>query len=219
MAETRKKTPIKRAGYEPVEAPAAHLGRGSSGARATVARRGNPNPNYHRAWYRAHCERDAGLEQADECALALRRPGKSRQNGICEAFNSTMGDGLLKPGLICRLQHVRPVVARLIPDRNAEPPRAALGYRPPAACAAELTAMANRLRQPERLRAHPSLRRRRRTRKILDDGRSWLSVGGSSISCRTQRARHMNEPDADASTPSIPLSETEAVSKHDLEPD
>jgi len=82
-------------------------------------------------------------------------PGKPMQNGICEAFNSKMRDELLNETLFFGLDHARSVVARWVADYNSARPHSALGYQTPVAYAAQLTAMGDRLRQPEPLRRSP----------------------------------------------------------------
>jgi len=82
-------------------------------------------------------------------------PGKPMQNGICEAFNSKMRDELLNETLFFGLGHARSVVARWVADYNSDRPHSALDYQTPAAYAAQLTAMGDRLRHPEPLRRSP----------------------------------------------------------------
>lgn len=82
-------------------------------------------------------------------------PGKPMQNGICEAFNSKMRDELLNETLFFGLDHARSAVARWVNDYNSTRPHSALGYQTPAAYAVQLTAMGDRLRQPEPLRRSP----------------------------------------------------------------
>ena len=82
-------------------------------------------------------------------------PGKPMQNGICEAFNSKMRDELLNETLFFGLDHARSVVAAWVADYNAARPHSALGYQTPAAYAAQLTAMGDRLHETEALRRSP----------------------------------------------------------------
>jgi putative transposase len=82
-------------------------------------------------------------------------PGKPMQNGICEAFNSKMRDELLNETLFFGLDHARSTIAAWVADYNATRPHSALGYETPAAFAAKLAAMGNRLRAPEPLRRSP----------------------------------------------------------------
>lgn len=79
-------------------------------------------------------------------------PGKPMQKGICEAFNSKMRDELLNETLFFGLDHARSVVAAWVADYNAERPHSALGYQTPAAYAAKLTAMGDRLHGAEAFR-------------------------------------------------------------------
>ena len=82
-------------------------------------------------------------------------PGKPMQNGICEAFNSKMRDELLNETLFHGLDHARAVVADWVADYNAERPHSALGYQTPAAFAAQLTTMGDRLHGTEAFRRSP----------------------------------------------------------------
>ena len=82
-------------------------------------------------------------------------PGKPMQNGICEAFNSKMRDELLNETLFHGLDHARAVVADWVADYNADRPHSALGYQTPAAFAAQLTAMGDRLHETETFRRSP----------------------------------------------------------------
>ncbi|MCE0507339.1 IS3 family transposase [Roseivivax sp. GX 12232] len=82
-------------------------------------------------------------------------PGKPMQNGICEAFNGRMRDELLNETLFVSLHHARDATARWVIDYNSCRPHSALGYMPPKAYAANLTAMDDPLRAPETLRGSP----------------------------------------------------------------
>ena len=82
-------------------------------------------------------------------------PGKPMQNGICEAFNGRMRDELLNETLFFGLGHARSAVARWVADYNHTRPHSALGYLAPATYAAQLTAMGDRLRNPDPLRRSP----------------------------------------------------------------
>lgn len=82
-------------------------------------------------------------------------PGKPMQNGICEAFNARMRDELLNETLFFSLGHARAAAARWVADYNHSRPHSALGYETPAAYAAQLTAMGDRLRDTEALRRSP----------------------------------------------------------------
>jgi putative transposase len=77
------------------------------------------------------------------------------QNGICEAFNGRMRDELLAETLFSGLGHARVATARRVADYNQNRPHSALGYATPAAYAAHLTAMGDRLRETEALRRSP----------------------------------------------------------------
>ena len=82
-------------------------------------------------------------------------PGKPMQNGICAAFNSKMRDDLLNETLFFSLDHARSVVAAWLADYNANRPHSALGYQTPAAHAAQLAAMRDRLHEAEGFRRSP----------------------------------------------------------------
>lgn len=82
-------------------------------------------------------------------------PGKPMQNGICEAFNSKMRDELLNETLFFGLDHARSAVARWVADYNATRPHSAIGYLTPAAYAAKLIAVGDRLLETETLRRSP----------------------------------------------------------------
>jgi len=82
-------------------------------------------------------------------------PGKPMQNGICEAFNSKMRDELLNETLFFGIDHAREVVGRWVADYNAARPHSALGSLTPAAFAAQLTAMGDRLHETDAFRRSP----------------------------------------------------------------
>jgi putative transposase len=77
------------------------------------------------------------------------------QNGICEAFGSKMRDELLNETPFFGLDHAREVVARWVADCNATRPHSALGHQTPAAYAAQLAAIRDRLHEPETFRRSP----------------------------------------------------------------
>lgn len=66
-----------------------------------------------------------------------------------------MRDELLNETLFHGLDHARAVVADWVADYNADRPHSALGYQPPAAFAAQLTAMGDRLHATETFRRSP----------------------------------------------------------------
>jgi len=100
---------------------------------------------------------NAMLEWTQKAAVAghFIAPGKPMQNGICEAFNGRMRDELLNETLFFGLGHARVATARWVADYNQHRPHSALGYATPAAYAAQLTAMGDRLRETEALRRSP----------------------------------------------------------------
>lgn len=79
-------------------------------------------------------------------------PGKPMQNAYCESFNGRMRDELLNESLFLGLDHAREKIAAWADDYNRTRPHSALGYQTPAAYAANLTAMVDRLRNPDQLR-------------------------------------------------------------------
>lgn len=122
---------------------------------ALVARRGSPGliVSDHGTEFTSN----AMLAWSEETGVPWHfiAPGKPMQNGICEAFNSKMRDELLNETLFFGLDHARSAVARWVADYNSARPHSALGYQTPVAYAAQLTAMGDRLRQPEPLRRSP----------------------------------------------------------------
>ena len=108
---------------------------------------------------------DHGTEFTSNAMLAWREasgvvwhfiaPGKPMQNGICEAFNARMRDELLNETLFFDLGHARAALARWVADYNQHRPHSSLGYATPAAYAAQLTAMGDRLLETEALRRSP----------------------------------------------------------------
>jgi len=67
-------------------------------------------------------------------------PGKPMQNGYVESFNGRMRDELLNESLFFGLDHARRAIAAWAADYNTERPHSSLGYKTPAAYAANLTA-------------------------------------------------------------------------------
>jgi putative transposase len=82
-------------------------------------------------------------------------PGKTMQNGNCEAFNRRMRDELLNETLFFGIDHAREAVAHWTHIYNTERPHSALGYKAPAVFAAQLTAIGDPLRASEPLRRAP----------------------------------------------------------------
>lgn len=82
-------------------------------------------------------------------------PGKPMQNGICESFQGRLRDELLNETLFFGIDHARSVLARWVADFNGDRPHSALGYRTPAAYAAQLTATGDRRSNPDQLRRSP----------------------------------------------------------------
>jgi len=82
-------------------------------------------------------------------------PGKPMQNGFIESFNGRMRDELLNESLFFDLDDARAKIAAWVADFNLQRPHSSLGYLTPAAYAANLTAMGDRLRNPGQLRRSP----------------------------------------------------------------
>ena len=122
---------------------------------AVIARRGKPGliVSDHGTEFTSN----AMLAWTEEAGVSWHfiAPGKPMQNGICEAFNSKMRDELLNETLFHGLDHARAVVADWVADYNAERPHSALSYQTPAAFAAQLTAMGDRLHETETFRRSP----------------------------------------------------------------
>ena len=122
---------------------------------AVIARRGKPGliVSDHGTEFTSN----AMLAWTEEAGVLWHfiAPGKPMQNGICEAFNSKMRDELLNETLFHGLDHARAVVADWVADYNAERPHSALSYQTPAAFAAQLTAMGDRLHETETFRRSP----------------------------------------------------------------
>ena len=100
---------------------------------------------------------NAMLEWTQKTGIAWHfiAPGKPQQNGICEAFNGRMRDELLNETLFFSLGHARAAVARWVTDYNHHRPHSAIGYATPAAFAAQLAAMGDRLHETEAFRRSP----------------------------------------------------------------
>jgi transposase InsO family protein len=65
-------------------------------------------------------------------------PGRPMQNDYVESFNGRMRDELLNETLFMSMAHARVEIAAWVEDYNRERPHSSLGYRAPAAFAAEL---------------------------------------------------------------------------------
>jgi putative transposase len=79
-------------------------------------------------------------------------PGKPMQNGFVESFNGRMRDELLNERLFFSLDDARRQISAWIADYNHQRPHSSLGYLTPAAFAANLSATADQLRNPDQLR-------------------------------------------------------------------
>jgi hypothetical protein len=109
-------------------------------------------------------------------------PGKPMQNGFCESFNGRMRDEFLNESLFFGLDHARTKIAEWIDDYNQRRPHSALGYRTPAAYAANLPATCDRLRNPDHMWTAP-LGKRFVTRRLFGDcgHMSGLSMQSRSL--------------------------------------
>src|SRR3954469_21027181 len=98
--------------------------------------------------------------QSNQILWHFIAPGKPMQNGFCESLNGRMRDELLNESLFFGLDHARSRISAWADDYNHQRPHSSLGYLPPAAYAANLTATCDRLRNPDQLRrshiAHPA---------------------------------------------------------------
>jgi len=128
-----------------------------------------------------------GWAQDNRIVWHFIAPGKPMQNGFCESFNGRMRDELLNESLFLGLDHARETIARWVADYNQRRPHSALGYIPPAAHAANLTAMRGRPGNPRPARppAHCSTRARRRKNRRGSNRRRMKVQRQVS---RTQRA-------------------------------
>jgi putative transposase len=79
-------------------------------------------------------------------------PGKPMQNGFVESFNGRMRDELLNERLFFSLDDARRQISAWIADYNHQRPHSSLGYLTPLAFAANLSATADQLRNPDQLR-------------------------------------------------------------------
>ena len=122
---------------------------------ALVTRRGRPDLIV--SDHGTELTSNAMLAWTQETGIAWHfiAPGKPQQNGICEAFNGRMRDELLNETLFFGLGHARAATARWVADDNHHRPHSAIGYATPAAYAAKLAAMGDRLRVTEALHRSP----------------------------------------------------------------
>lgn len=81
-----------------------------------------------------------GWAQENRVTWYFIAPGKPMQNGFCESFNGRMRDELLNERPFFGLDHARTKIAAWVDDYNLRLLHSALGYIPPAAYAASLTA-------------------------------------------------------------------------------
>ena len=101
-----------------------------------------------------------GWAQDNRIVWHFIAPGKPMQNGFCQSFNGRMRDEFLNESLFLGLDHPRETIARWVADYNQRRPHSALGYIPPAAYAANLTAMRERPGNPTSPAARTVLHRR-----------------------------------------------------------
>src|SRR4051794_31909851 len=91
-----------------------------------------------------------GPSSTSSTGTSLRRASRCR-TGSAKA-STVMRDELLNETLFLSLDHARSRIAEWADDYNRQRPHSALGYLPPAAYAASLTATCDRLRNPDQLR-------------------------------------------------------------------
>ena len=90
-----------------------------------------------------------GLARRNEIDITSRTA-----EGVVAPFEK-MRDELLNETLFFGLEHARSVVAEWVADDNAGRPPSALRYQTPAAFAAQLTAMGDRLHETDAFRRSP----------------------------------------------------------------
>ena len=115
---------------------------------ALIERRGKPGliVSDHGTEFTSHAT--LGWAQENRVAWHFIAPGKPMQNGFCESFNGRMRDELLNESLFFGLDHAKMRISVWTDDYNQRRPHSALGYIPPAACAANLTTAAQFRAQP-----------------------------------------------------------------------
>ena len=97
----------------------------------------------------------------EEGLTVRKRRGRKRATGTRAPLltvarpNARMRDELLNETLFFSLGHARSAMDRWVADYNHSRPHSALGYRTPAAYAAQLTAMRDRRRVIEALHRSP----------------------------------------------------------------
>ncbi|MCC0065787.1 MAG: IS3 family transposase [Rhodovulum sp.] len=122
---------------------------------ALIARRGRPDVIVS----------DNGTEFTSSAVLAFIQatkvdwryitPGKPTENAFAESFQGRMRDACLNAHLFFSMNHARAAVARWVEEFNTARPHSAIGYMTPAAYAAKLAAMGDRLRVTEALHRSP----------------------------------------------------------------
>jgi putative transposase len=96
------------------------------------------------------CNAMLSWAQEHQVAWHFIAPGKPMQNGFCESFSGRMRDELLNETLFLGLDHAPAKLANWVNDYYHR--RSALAYLTPAAYAASLPAICDRLRNPDQLR-------------------------------------------------------------------
>ncbi len=119
---------------------------------ALIERRGKPGMIVSDNGTEFTCNAMLTWSEQHQIAWHFIAPGKPMQNGFCESFNGRMRDELLNETLFFGLDHARSRITDWTDDYNDRRPHSALGYLPPAAYAANLSATCDRLRNPDQLR-------------------------------------------------------------------
>jgi hypothetical protein len=103
--------------------------------------------------------------------------GKPMQNGFYESFNGPIRDELLNETLFFGLDHARTCITDWADDYNEQRLHSARGYLSPTAYAANLTAIYDRLRNPDRLhRSHIAPPAPDGVKLAGDSNRRWMKV-------------------------------------------
>ncbi len=117
-----------------------------------IKRRGKPGMIVSDNGTEFTCNAMLSWAQDHQVSWHFIAPGKPMQNGFCESFNGRMRDELLNETLFLGLDHARTKITSWVDDYNHRRPHSALAYLTPAAYAASLPAICDRLRNPDQLR-------------------------------------------------------------------
>jgi transposase InsO family protein len=119
---------------------------------ALIKRRGKPGVIVSDNGTEFTCNAMLSWAQDHQVAWHFIAPGKPMQNGFCESFNGRMREELLNETLFLGLDHARAKITNWVNDYNHRRPHSSLAYLTPAAYAASLPAICDRLRNPDQLR-------------------------------------------------------------------